>query len=537
MTRRLAPAFLALLVLSADAAGPLMPPRPPGERGDAFVESSIGDASIMNPIISTDSASNDIVGLVFNGLVKYDKDINLVGDLAESFTVSPDGLTIVFRLRKNVRWHDGKPFTADDVLFTFQKLRDPKVQTPFASDFEDVQSVTASDPHTVKVVYRKAFAPGLASWGMGIIPKHLYDKPGVDFNTHPNNRNPIGTGPYKFKTWKTDQYIILEANEDYFEGPPNISRFVYRIIPDQAVQFLEMRNQSIDSMTLTPDQFKAYDSIFEHHQRYRYPAFKYIYFGFNLKSPLFNDVRVRRAFAHAIDTNSIVNGIVLGLGQPISGPYPPSFWAYNPAVPSPAYDLEQAKRLLAECGWKPDASGRLMKDGKPFTFTLMTNQGNKVRALCAQVIQQQLRKLGIDVTIRIIEWSTFVHDYLDKKNFEAIVMGWQIGRDADNYHMWHSSQQKEGQYNFCGYENREVDRLLVQGRSTFDHGKRQAIYRKVHQHIAHDLPYIFLYCPDELVAIHRRFQGIKVEPLGIAWNFIDWFAPQNQQKYRTERIP
>jgi peptide/nickel transport system substrate-binding protein len=329
----------------------------------------------------------------------------------------------------------------------------------------------------------------------------------------------------------------LEANPDYFEGRPHIDRYVYRVIPDQAVQFLEMRNQSLDSMTLTPDQFKAYDAIFEHHNRFRFPAFKYVYFGFNLKNPLFTDVRVRRALALAIDKESITKGIVLGLGQPISGPYPPTFWAYNPNVPPPPYDLEKAKALLAECGWKPDASGRLMKGGKRFAFTLMTNQGNKVRALCAEVIQQQLRKVGIDVTIRIMEWSTFVHDFLDKKNFEAIVMGWQLGRDADNYAMWHSSQQKEGQYNFCGYENPLVDRLLVEGRQTFDLKKRQAIYWKVHAEIAKDLPYIFLYCPDDLIAVHKRFQGPEVAPLGLAWNFKDWWAPRDRQRYRTERAP
>src|SRR5207244_8481081 len=151
--------------------------------------------------------------------------------------------------------------------------------------------------------------------------------------------------------------------------------------------------------------------------------------------------------------------------------------------------------------------GRLMKDGVPFSFTLMTNQGNKVRQLCSEVIQQQLKKIGIDVTVRIIEWSTFIHQYIDKKNFEAIVMGWQLGRDPDNYMMWHSSQQKEGQYNFCGYENPQVDRWLVEARQEFDVKKRQALYWNIHRQIAEDLPYIFLYCPDELIVIHKRVRG------------------------------
>jgi peptide/nickel transport system substrate-binding protein len=503
--------------------------------GDAYVDSSIGDASTLNPLLASDSASSDICGLVFNGLVKYDKNIQLVGDLAESWNVSQGGLVITFHLRRGVRWHDGLPFTADDVLFTYEKLRDPKVHTPFASDFDDVASVTAPDPYTVRVVYRKQFAPGLASWGMGILPRHVYET--GDLNTHPANRAPIGTGPYRFKEWKTDQYLLLEAYPDYFEGKPYIQRYVYRIIPDSSVQFLEMRNQSIDAITLTPDQYKAYDAIFEHHERYRYPSFKYTYLGFNLKNPLFKDLRVRQAMAYAIDRQTLVQGIVLGLGQPITGPFPVTSWAYNTQVKDLPYDPEKAKSLLAEAGWKPDASGKLMKDGKPLAFTLMTNQGNKVRELCSEVIQQQLKKIGIDVTIRIMEWSTFIHQYVDKKDFEAVVLGWQLGRDPDNYAMWHSSQQKEGEYNFCGYENPQVDRWLVEARETFDDKKREAFYHQIHAQIAADLPYIFLYCPDELVAIHKRFRGPEVAPLGIAWNFREWWVPKSEQRYKTEIAP
>jgi peptide/nickel transport system substrate-binding protein len=506
-----------------------------GDCGDAYVAGSIGDASILNPILSSDSASNDIVGLVYNGLVKYDKNIQLVGDLARSWDISHGGLVITFHLRKNVRWHDGQPFTADDVLFTYQKLRDPKVHTPYSSDFEDVESVRALDPYTVQVTYKKIFAPGLASWGMGIVPKHVFEN--GDFNTHPANRAPIGTGPYRFKEWKTDEYILLEANPDYFEGKPFIQRYVYRIIPDESVEFLEMRNQTIDTMDLTPDQYKAYDSIFEHDQRYRYPSFKYIYFGFNLKNDLFKDKRIRQALAYAIDRQTMVQGIVLGLGQPITGPFPVTSWAYNSDVKPFPYGPAKADALFAECGWKKDASGRLMKDGKPFAFTLMTNQGNKVRELCAEVIQQQLKKAGVDVTIRILEWSTFIHQYIDKKNFEAVVLGWQLGLDPDNYAMWHSSQQKEGQYNFCGYSNPKVDQWLVEARETFDMKRRKTLYHDIHAQIADDLPYIFLYCPDELVAIHKRFRGPEVAPLGLGWNFREWWAPKDEQRYKMEIAP
>src|SRR5262249_17393361 len=159
-------------------------------------------------------------------------------------------------------------------------------------------------------------------------------------------------------------------------------RYIYRIIPDQSVEFLELRNQTIDMLSLTPDQYKAYDAIFAHHQRYRYPAFVYTYFGFNLKNPLFRDQRVRKAFAYAIDRQTLVKGLLVGVGQPLTGPFPLTSWAYNPDVPEIPYDPQKAKALLAEAGWTAGSDGLLRKEGTPFSFTLMTNQGNKLRELC-----------------------------------------------------------------------------------------------------------------------------------------------------------
>jgi peptide/nickel transport system substrate-binding protein len=168
--------------------------------GDTYVEASLGDPSRLNPLLASDSASGSVNGYLFNGLVKYDRDLKLVGDLAESWVVRRKGLEIVFHLRKNVFWHDGMAFTAHDVAFTYQRLIDPKVLTPYGSDFALVQSVTAIDPHTVQVIYKEAFAPALESWGIGMIPKHIFEK--GDFNTHPANRAPIGTGPYLFQRVK-----------------------------------------------------------------------------------------------------------------------------------------------------------------------------------------------------------------------------------------------------------------------------------------------------------------------------------------------
>lgn len=498
--------------------------------GDAYVEASIGDASYLNPILATDSASGDINGQVYNGLVKYDRDLRLVGELAESWEVLKDGREIIFHLREGVRWHDGVPFTAEDVKFTYERLIDPEVKTPYGADYELVDRVEVLSPLTLRVVYKEPFAPALESWAMGVVAKHVYE--GSDFNQHPANRQPIGTGRYKFLQWKTDEKIVLVANEDYFEGRPLLDRYIYRIIPDQSVQFLELRQESIDIMGLTPDQYRAYPEFFRRYNKFRYPSFGYTYMGFNLKNPLFQDVRVRRALAHAINKREIIQGVLLDFGLPATGPFPPSSWAFDPSVADYDHDPNKARALLEEAGWyDSDGDGFLDKGGQPFEFEILTNQGNKLRELCAVIIQGHLQEIGIKAGVRILEWSAFIHNFVDKGRFDAVILGWRLSHDPDQYAIWHSSQYGEGKYNFVGYQNADIDDILEQGRREFDFSKRRALYRRMHAILQEDLPYIFLYYPESLPAIHKRIMGPEVAPAGIGWNFREWFVPKAHQKY------
>lgn len=520
------------------------------------MDASIGDASILNPVLSNDSASGDINGMVYDSLLKYGPNLEIQGVLARAWEVSDGGRNIRIELRDDVVWHDGRPFTSADVRYTYERLIDPEVRTPYSSDYELVDRLLTPDPHTVEVRYKDVFAPALESWMIGIVPKHVYEatefqcpatpcrreggSPTVveHFNSHPANRCPIGTGPYIFCEWKTDEKIVLTANERYFEGRPHIQRFVYRIIPDQSVQFLELRRDSIDSMGLRPDQFNAYDVFFQNHERYRYPSFGYTYLGFNLRNPLFQDRRVRVAFALSLDKSELIDGVLLGLGRPATGPFPPMSWAYDPTVEDFPYDPQGARRLLAEAGWlDTDGDGIVERDGKPFRFTLMTNQGNKVRELTAQVVQLQLRKLGVDVEIRIVEWSSFIQKFVEPRAFEAVVLGWSLGRDPDQYLIWHSSQDGPGKYNFVGYKNEEVDRLLKRGRVVFSREEREKTYRRIHRLIHGDIPYLFLYYPEATPVVHKRFIGPVVSAVGLFWNFNEWYVPPGKRKFRFTLSP
>ena len=502
--------------------------------GDALVTASIGDASTLVPILATDSASSDVCGMIFNGLVKYDKNIKLIGDLAESWEILEDGLVIVFHLRKDVLWHDGVPFIAKDVEFTYKKLIDPNVKTPYGGDFERIRSLEIPDDYTVKVTYKEPFAPGLSSWGMPIMPEHLLKN--EDLNKTGFGRHPVGTGPYKFKSWKTGEKIELAFNEAYFEGRPYINRYIYRIIPDDATIFLELQTQGADLATLTPLQFtKQTGGKFfrDHYNKFKYPSFGYVYMGYNLSDPRFQDVRVRRAINYAVDKQALVDTALFGLARVITGPFMIDSWAYNKDIKPASYDVAMAKELLKEAGWSDTgADGWLRKDGQVFEFTLLVNQGNTDRLKCAQMIQGYLKAVGIKMKIRVLEWSTLISEFITKRRFEAVLMGWSLSRDPDNYDIWHSSKTREGEFNFIGYKNDKVDALLAEGRRTFDEARRAEIYHEIHSLIYDDQPYLFLYSPEILPIVNKRFRNVEASAIGIGYNLIKWYVPKNEQKYK-----
>ncbi|MBN1527193.1 MAG: peptide-binding protein [Candidatus Omnitrophica bacterium] len=502
--------------------------------GDAIVVASIGDARTLIPILASDSASADICGMVFNGLVKYDKHVNIVGDLAESWDVSEDGLVITFHLRKNVRWHDGAPFTSLDVEFTYKKLIDPNVKTPYSGDFERIKSLEAVDDHTVRVAYKEPFSPALSSWGMWIMPEHLLRD--EDLNRTAFSRHPVGTGPYVFKAWKTGQKIELVSNRDYFEGRPFIDRYIYRVIPDESTIFLELQTQGVDLTGITPLQYtRQTDNKFfrAHYQKFKYPSFGYTYMGYNLSDPKFRDQKVRMAINYAVNKREIVDAIFFGLARVITGPFVIDSWAYNKEVVDAGYSPARARALLAEAGWKDsNADGWVDKDGEAFEFTLLVNQGNAERLRCAEMMQGYLKAVGIRMKIRVLEWSAMINEFIDKRRFEAVLMGWFLSRDPDCYDIWHSSKTREGEFNFAGYKNPEVDRLLEEGRRTFDQAKRAETYHKIHKLIYEEQPYLFLYSGEALPIVNKRFRGIEVSPIGIGYNFIKWYVPKGEQRYR-----
>jgi len=506
--------------------------------GDTLVEASIGDISGLIPNITSDSASHEVGGLLYSNLIRTDKELRPEGELAERWDISKDEMTITFYLRKGAKWHDGEDVTAEDVDFTYRYMIDPKTPTAYAEPFRQVQRAEVVDQYTYQVTYEKPYAPALLSWGLWILPRHILEpawKAGVDLRTTRQNRFPVGSGPYRFGEWKTGEKIVVEANPDYFEGRPYLRRVVYRIIPDQSTIFLELKARNIDLASLTPIQYRRqteFPAFLKAFHRYRYLSNSYAYLGFNLRDARFQDKRVRHAIAHAINKQEIIEGVLLGLGRPAVGPYKPGTWWYKDDVKTFPFNPGRAKALLAEAGWtRATADGILEKDGKPFSFTIRTNQGNLVRQQTAEIIQRRLRAVGIDVKIHIVEWAAFLNTFIRKKDFEAIILGWGLGQDPDQYEIWHSSQTGTEELNHISYKNPKVDELLEAGRRTFNQEKRTAIYGELQEVLADDQPVIFLYVPDALPVVSARVRGIEPAPAGIMYNFIKWYVPSAVQRY------
>lgn len=446
----------------------------------------------------------DEIVKVANRLLKADAGKDALGqcEVAESFPVLNEP-EIVFHLHHGVRWHDGKPFTARDVEFTFKALLDEQIASPRRSDYELVREFKVVDDYTVRVVYRKPYSPSLLSWSMGMLPRHILEGKDSKWWAGNFNRKPIGLGAYRFEEWKSNQYVRLGRYDDYFEGKPRLDSICYRVIPDMVALRLLFETGEVDYWGIEPHAIKSFldNPRYDVFSRVS-PAFEYV--GWNLKRPIFQDRRVRQALAHAVNVQQMIDYILYGQGVQSTGPFPPQMWFCNPHVKPFEYNPQKARDLLAEAGWKPGPDGILQKDGKKFEFTLITNHPNEIRKDIATLVQADLKKIGIKVDVQLYEWAVFISSYVNKQDFDAIVLGWQLGYDYDQYQLWHSSQTKPGMLNHCSYVNKEVDRLLDTARSEFDEEKAKKSLWRLQEIIYEDQPYLFTFVPKSTTALHHN---------------------------------
>jgi peptide/nickel transport system substrate-binding protein len=502
--------------------------------GDWLIYHLGAEPATLNPITATDAYEGIVNNPnVYETLLERDNDtLELKPRLAESWTISKDKLTYTFKLRKGVKWQDGVSFTADDIVFSYKTIMNPKVDAPqLRSYYQEIKDVHALDKYTVQFTYARPYFLALEfCGGMPIVPKHIFEK--GDFNTNPAGRKPVGTGPYKFVKWTTGREIVLERNDDYWGKKPYVNRIVFRIITDPTVTLQVLKRRELDVASLTPIQWERQTNSSDfkkHFGKYSYYTPNYSYIGWNSARPYFSDKRVRKAMTYLVNRKLILEKIMYGLGAVVTNPFYINSPEYDKDIKPIPYDPEEAKKLLAEAGWiDHDGDGIRDKDGVKFSFEFLVPNESETGEKIATILKEELDNIGIQMEIRKTEWAVFT-SRLNERKFDAVTLAWSMGVESDPYQIWSSTQAEKGS-NFVGFKNAEADKLIEEARKEFDKKKRIELYRRFSEIVHDEQPYTFLFCRKSTVAVDRRFSNVIVHPLGIDPS--EWYVPLPLQKYK-----
>ncbi len=480
----------------------------------------------LNPIISNDGSVSAITyNKIYEFLVDRDYDtLEVKPMLSERWDISPDKMRYRFYLKKGVTWSDGVEFTADDVVYSYNRIMDPKVSSAELKVYYiDIKSCKKINKYTVEFTYSRPYYLALIFCGnMPIMPKHIFDD-GTDFNTHKKNRFPIGTGPYKFERWETGKSITLVLNERYRGTKPEIRKVVYKIIAEESVALQMLKKGEIDVMGVRDIEWvrqtnskKFTDNFYK--LKYYLPYFSYI--GWNSRRPYFKDRRVRLAMTQLINSKEILDKLLFGLGEIVTGPFYIFGKSNNTNLKPWPYDPERAKQLLKEAGWiDRDGDGILDKDGIKFSFVFTISSGSKFAERLVSIIKEDFAKAGIDMEIDRFEWAVFL-DKIQSRNFDATALGWSDPDFQDDpYQIWHSSQIQSGS-NYIGFSNKEADQIIETARKEFDENKRIKMYHRFHEILYYEQPYTFLYTSPALAVVSKRFTNVKVHTRGM--RFMEW---------------
>lgn len=463
--------------------------------------------------------------LLYDTLIKYDPvDLHPVGALAESWEVSEDGLVWTFHLRDGVKWHDGHPFTAEDVKFTFDVWTNPKVPFYLSGNVNTVEKVEAVDKLTVKVYMKQPLAsfPVLLGYNMNIIPKHLLSDYAPEELANPTEflRHPIGTGAFKFDRKQPGSYVRLVANEDYWGGRPYLDAIVVKVVPDIDTQLAQLQAGDLDFAVVEPYQLEAIKGV-PGLKVDEAPQVNHFYIDMNHLNPIFQDKRVRQALTYAIDRQAIIDNLMMGTAQLATGPISPLMkWAYEPNVKQYPYDPEKAKQLLDEAGWKVGPDGIRRKGDMKLSFSIEVDP-HPVRQQIALVAKQSWEAIGAEVELEIYEYSVILqHARGNPPTFDTNP-NWLItppDPDISTYYMTGAGG------NTSEFSDPRVDELLTRGRATFDPEKRAAIYKELQKIIAEEAPVIYLYYPKEIRVMNEKVQGFA--PVGyrdaLTWSHKIW---------------
>lgn len=485
--------------------------------GGTVIRHLESECKTLNWALYTTVYENYVLRYIYDNLLDYDENLEIIPVLAKEYKVSKDHLRITVILRDNLRWHDGLPITAEDVKFTVEKIKDPTVPALNKEGFfTKLDHVEVIDDKTAVFIWKEPYAPSLhALTQLAPIPKHVYGK--GDFLTNPANRAPVGSGPFKFEEWRTSQMISIVRNDDYYGKKPYLDRIIFKVIPDGSVALNALKAGELDEMRVTQIQWERQTTepdFLRRFNKFYYYVPSYNYIGWNCRSVWFRDKRVRRAMTELFDRESINAKLYSGYAKLVSGPFYINSWAYDKTVRPWPFDPDEAHRLLEEAGWTDhDGDGIRDKDGVKFEFEFLIPSGGIIGKQYAQMLQQECAKAGVIVKIRMVEGATFF-DRVDKGEFDACALGWRLDIDPDIFDTFHSTQVPPVGLNHGFYSNPKVDSLLERGRVVFDKEKRAEIYHQVHRLMHEDQPYTFVNTVPEKRIINKKIKNIVISPDG-----------------------
>jgi len=497
----------------------------------------------LNPILSANTTESFLNRLTFDTLVQVDgRTKRMSPSLAtevptlENHGISADGVTITYHLHSGVRWQDGVPFTSQDVKFSWRAMMNDKNNVNSRTGYEDVASVDTPNATTVVFHLKHKFAPFVntvfsdSDDPICVIPAHLLAKY-ADLNRVPFDDQPIGTGPFKVASWVRGDHVELVANDDYFKGKPKLRRIYVREIPDENTSLNALRSGDIDWIfEASPQLYKelktmAGINVLLNEQPQTLSIF------FNTSRPELHDVNVRRAIAYAVDKESLVQKNTAGSATVAWADQPPYSWAYEPDVTKYPYDPAKAKQLLAAAGWTPGASGKLQKNGQPFTLQLAYNVENATRRAVAVQIQAMLQQVGIDVEIKQYPANMFFATYgqggiMTNGKFDLAVAGWIAGFDPDDHSLFASDQIPRPGHpdgvNYTRYASADMDRAQAEALASYDEHVRKRAYSTIQKLLARDVPEDFIWFPRQAQPTVPQFQNFAPNPINEGWNAYEW---------------
>lgn len=508
--------------------------------GGTIVHGDFSDAESLNPILYSDEASEEVCEMIYSSLIQLDPtDGSILPDLAESWEVSADEKTFTYHLRKDVTWHDGEPFTAEDVQFTYQAILNPDINSPRRAEFDGVlqpENIRVIDDHTVEFQLDKLDPAWLCCRdAYSIIPEHILGELTAEqFNASDFTRNPVGTGPFKFREWVKDDHVALVKYSDYFEGEPNADFYYRKVVENETVTFAQLQTGEVDMASVTAALWEEAQNT-ECLDCKAYPQFDFLFYVTNLdsaKTPLFQDVRVRQALLYALDRQAMVDSIAMGLATVAKTTVPPISWAHNPDnEPVYPYDPDKAAELLDAAGWRDDDGDGVREahgvegidDGTPFSFDLQTNAGNQEREQAIVVLQQYWKQVGVDAQTSTVEWNALLAQLMETHEYDVIVVGFGWDTDPDQKAMWHTDSY-EGGFNVNKYSNPELDVIIDDALATTDQAARTELYYEMQRILAEEVPSAIIYFRSGTWCWNKRLHEFNINDINRYYNAHEWWV-------------